>query len=290
MAPTPSARHGVTLLGAAALALVCPSLASAQSHGNHRGRQSAPAAPTPAPAPAAAPGFPAQPAGQARIVVLNLSWTDRARPLSIWSSRSGYAPWVTDLAYPNAAYVDVAPGSQGYVPRLAGMEAPTVQHLGWNSGAGNLLAGHVYFIVAPQPSPADRAATRIEAASTAVPTDGNAALRVMGAWAINRTIDVCVRADGAERPVVANLGGRGYFGTPGPRAPNVQNLPPGATELILHLSTGTACAGAPLGRLNTALTAGQSYALFLHGEAETSLAGALCRESGAGCEPVTVTH
>jgi hypothetical protein len=276
----------MALLGAAALSLGYASRATAQSHGNHHGRRSAPAAP----APAAAPGFPAQADGQARVVVLNLSWTDRARPLSIWSSRSGYAPWVTNLAYSNAAYVDVAPGPQGYVPRLAGMEVPTVQHLGWNSGAGNLLAGRVYFIVAPQPSPADRAETRIEAASIVAPTDGNAALRIMGAWPVNRTIDVCVRADGAERPVVANLGGRGYFGTPGPRLPNVQNLPAGATELLLHLSTGTACAGAPLGHVNTTLTAGQSYALFLHGEAETSLAGALCRESGAGCEPVTVTR
>ncbi len=256
------------------VAVALPAIAVAQPAANRR----APAAPT---------TFPAQPADRARIVVLHLAATEGARPLSVWSSSAGLAPWVADVGYAHWSHADVAPGSQGYAARAAGMEPPTAARLGSNTGAGNLLAGRSYFLVMAQPATQERANTRIEAASTVAPTGGASALRVMGAWPVNRTIDVCVSGDGGARPVVAGLGGRGYFGA---AAPGSQALPAGEVQLTLHLQQGTPCAGPALGHLRVELAAGQGYALFLHGEAETSLAGVLCRESGAGCQRAAVNR
>jgi hypothetical protein len=255
-----------------AVTIAVPTIAGAQSPASRR-------------APAAPAAFPAQPADRARVVVLHLAATESGRLLSVWSSSAGLAPWVADVGYARWSYADVAPGSQGYVARTAGMEPPTAARLGSNTGAGNLLAGRSYFLVMAQPPTQDRTNTRIEAGSTAAPTDGAAAMRVMGAWPVNRTIDVCVSGDGGERAVVVGLGGRGYFGGP---APGSQALAPGATQVTLHLQQGAPCAGPALGRLRVELAAGQGYALFLHGEAETSLTGVLCRESGAGCQRAAV--
>jgi hypothetical protein len=120
------------------IAVGAPSPSAAQPHGARRAAPAAPAA------------FPAQPADRARVVVLHLAATERARPLSVWSSGAGLAPWVTALAYGEWSYADVAPGSQGYVPRVAGMAPPTAALLGSNTGAGNLLAGRTNFLVMPQ--------------------------------------------------------------------------------------------------------------------------------------------
>ena len=270
-------RTSSRLFGASALALAvaAPTLAAAQPHGARR------------PSPAA---FPAQPADRARVVVLHLAATERARPLSVWSSGAGLAPWVTALAYGDWSHADVAPGSQGYVPRVAGMAPPTAALLGPNTGAGNLVAGRAYFLVMAQPVAQDRTSTRIEPAAATAPTDGGAAIRVMGAWPVNRTVDVCVRGAAGERALAVGLGGRGYFGAPAPREPSAQPVPAGVTEVAVHLQQGAPCAGPALGRLRAELAAGEGYALFLHGEAETSLAAVLCRESGAGCERVAVAR
>ncbi|MDP3278318.1 MAG: hypothetical protein Q8Q09_24230 [Deltaproteobacteria bacterium] len=236
--------------------------------------------------PLAIPGR-AMTAGQARIVILHLAHGERARSLSVWSSLPGRAPWTTGLAYGQVASIDVAPGSQGFAARFEGMQPPTAERLGSNTGAGTLEAAKVYFVFATG-AVGDRVDNRIERASVQTIPAGQALIRVLGAWPAQRTMDVCAVRPEGERAIAQGLGGRGFFGSaaarPGQARESYFETTAGQVlTLAVHLSQGPACAGPLRKRFRLMPSRATRHAVFLYGDGEAEFSAVVCNEESGGC-------
>jgi hypothetical protein len=210
------------------------------------------------------------PADKARIIFVHTLDAARDRPLSAWTNRAGYAPLVERVAYGRWASADVDPGPQGYVPRLAGMTPPSAARLGWNAGAGNLLAGTTSFVVVTGVAE-ERASTQIHGA--AATGEG----RAVGVWPGGARLDLCV-AGPTETVTAANVGGLG--------SATARQAAAGDT-LVLHLANRESpCTGAPRGRFALGRVSGPEV-LFVFGGAEGSPRVVACAERGTGCRALS---
>lgn len=238
--------------------------------------------------PDTATSLPPIPESKARVVYLHLASDAADKPLSTWHS-SSLEPEATAVPYGSFGWADVPPGPQGFCARFAGMEPPTRQKLGWNSGLGNLTPGTLSFVVA-QRSDAEKAmvVTRSERAiAVDVPAD-KSALRVMGIWPGASTLSVC-EADGTKESVlISSMGGMAMlgYGTQGPV--HLRTAVDGTLVFHRPSSPQDRCGGITLGRVKLATPTGSKSTLFVFGSAETpgSLRAIHCSESALFCREV----